>query len=124
GNVLVLLSIGAPIILLQGVVAALETPFQSRRVFAYPALVVAVQATFAAVVGFVLVASGAGAAGLLGGTLAGYLAAAPIGFILVRTRLSLRLGLRGAWREVPLFVRSALPVAATGGMSVIYDRID
>jgi O-antigen/teichoic acid export membrane protein len=124
GDVLVLLAIGAPIILLQGLVVAFETPFQSRRVFAYPALVVVVQATFAASVGFVLVASGRGAAGLLAGTLAGYLAAVPIGFVLLRTRLSLSVSLRGAWRDVPLFVKSALPVAATGGMAVIYDRVD
>jgi O-antigen/teichoic acid export membrane protein len=124
GEVLGLLGLGAAIMLVQGLLSALETPFQARRVLAYTAVLVTTQATVTALVGFVLVASGFGPAGLLAGTLSGYLAATPLGFILVRSRLGVRPLLRGAWRNVARFARSGLPVAATGGMAVVYDRID
>lgn len=124
GEVLGLLAIGAAIILIQGLVAALDAAFQARRVLVYGAILVATQATFAITVGFVLVASGVGPAGLLTGTLCGYIAAIPVGFLLARTRLGIRPRLHGAWRGVPPLIKAALPVAATGGAAVIYDRID
>jgi len=119
-----LLGLGAAIILVQGLLSALEAAFQARRVLVYTAALVVIQATVGVIVGFVLVAGGAGPRGLLTGTLAGYLAAAPVGFVLVRARLGIRPQLRGAWRRVPPLVRAALPVAATGGTAIIYDRID
>ena len=124
GEVLGLLGLGAAIILVQGLMSALEAAFQARRVFVYTSAVVATQATVGVIVGFVLVAGGAGPKGLLAGTLAGYVAAAPVGFVLVRARLGIRPRLRGAWRRVPPLVQAALPVAATGGTAIIYDRID
>ena len=62
-DVLGLLAIGAGIILIQGLLSALEVAFQARRVFVYSAVLVATQATFGVAVGFVLVASGVGPAG-------------------------------------------------------------
>jgi O-antigen/teichoic acid export membrane protein len=124
GAVLGLLGLGAAIILVQGLLAALETAFQARRVLVYSAALVVTQATVGVIVGFILVAGGAGPKGLLAGTLAGYVAAAPVGFVLVRTRLGIRPPLRGAWRRVAPLVQAALPVAATGGTAIIYDRID
>jgi O-antigen/teichoic acid export membrane protein len=124
GEVLGLLAIGAAIILIQGLLAALDAAFQARRVLVYSAALVATQATFAVAVGFVLVANGVGPAGLLAGTLCGYIAAIPVGFLLARTRLGIRPQLRGAWRGVVPLVKAALPVAATGGTAVIYDRVD
>jgi O-antigen/teichoic acid export membrane protein len=119
-----LLAIGAAIILVQGLLAAVEASFQARRVLVYSAALVATQATLAVTVGFVLVANGAGPKGLLAGTLAGYIAATPVGFLLARKRLGIRPELRGAWRGVPQLIRAALPVAATGGTAIIYDRVD
>jgi O-antigen/teichoic acid export membrane protein len=124
GEVLGLLAIGAGIILIQGLLAAVDAAFQARRVLVYSAVLVATQATFAVAVGFALVANGVGPAGLLAGTLCGYIAAIPVGFLLARTRLGIRLQLRGAWRGVPSLMKAALPVAATGGTAIIYDRID
>jgi O-antigen/teichoic acid export membrane protein len=124
GEVLGLLAIGAGIILIQGLLAALDAAFQARRVLVYSAALVATQATFAVAVGFVLVASGVGPASLLTGTLCGYIAAIPLGFFLARTRLAIRPKLKGAWRGVWMLIRAALPVAATGGTAIIYDRID
>jgi O-antigen/teichoic acid export membrane protein len=54
----------------------------------------------------------------------GYAAATPAAFVLLRRRLRLRPRLAGTWRQVPPFVRTALPIAATGGMAIIYDRVD
>jgi len=119
-----LLGVGAAIILVQGLVSALEAAFQARRVLVYTAALVVTQTTVGVIVGFILVASGAGPKGLLTGTLAGYVAAAPVGFVLVRSRLGIHPQLRGAWRRVPPLLRAALPVAATGGTAIIYDRVD
>jgi O-antigen/teichoic acid export membrane protein len=119
-----LLGVGAAIILVQGLVSALEAAFQARRVLVYTAALVVTQTTVGVIVGFILVASGAGPKGLLTGTLAGYVAAAPVGFVLVQSRLGIHPQLRGAWRRVPPLVRAALPVAATGGTAIIYDRVD
>ena len=124
GEVVGLLAIGAGIILIQGLLAPLDAAFQARRVLVYSAALVAIQATFAVAVGFVLVASGVGPAGLLAGTLCGYIAAIPVGLVVARTRLGIRPQLRGRWRGVGPLIKAALPVAATGGTAVIYDRID
>jgi O-antigen/teichoic acid export membrane protein len=123
-DVLGLLAIGAGIILIQGLLATLDAAFQARRVLVYSAALVATQASLGVAVGFVLVASGVGPAGLLAGTLCGYVAATPVGFLLARRQLGIRPQLGGAWRGVPPLVKAALPVAATGGTGIIYDRID
>src|SRR5919201_324678 len=86
GEVVGLLAIGAGIILIQGLLAPLDAAFQARRVLVYSAALVAIQATFAVAVGFVLVASGVGPAGLLAGALCGDIAAIPVGLVVARTR--------------------------------------
>jgi O-antigen/teichoic acid export membrane protein len=83
-----------------------------------------VQATVTAGVGFALVAVGAGPAGLAAAMLAGYAAATPVAAGLMRHRLGLEPALRGRLREVAPFIRTALPIAATGGMAIVYDRVD
>jgi O-antigen/teichoic acid export membrane protein len=45
-------------------------------------------------------------------------------FVLVRSRLKIPIVLSGTVREVPSFLRTALPIAATGGIAIVYERID
>ena len=122
--VITVLVFGAGIILFQGLLAALEACFQARRLLVYAAYFWATQATVTTVVGFAAVAAGAGPSGLAAAMTLGYAAATPVAFVLVHRRLGLRPNLRGTWRRVFPFVWTALPIAATGGMSVIYDRVD
>jgi O-antigen/teichoic acid export membrane protein len=45
-------------------------------------------------------------------------------FALVRSRLKIPIVLTGKARKVPSFLRTALPIAATGGITIVYERID
>jgi O-antigen/teichoic acid export membrane protein len=123
-EILVILALGAGVILFQGLLAAVEACFQARRLLVYPALFWSVQATVTAAVGFATVASGAGPPGLAIAMTAGFAAATPAAFGLLRVRLGLRPDLTHARRRAWPFVRMALPIAATGGMSIVYDRVD
>jgi O-antigen/teichoic acid export membrane protein len=123
-EVLVVIAIGAGVILFQGVLAALEACFQARRLLVYPAFFWAVQAGVTATVGFVAVGLGAGPRGLAAALTVGYATATPIAFALLLSRLGVRPELAGSWRRIGPFVRTALPIAATGGMAIIYDRVD
>ena len=119
-----LVAIGAGVILFQGVLAAAEACFQARRLLVYPAFFWAVQAAVTAAVGFVAVGLGAGPRGLAAALTVGYAAAIPIAFVLLVSRLGVRPELAETWRRIGPFVRTALPIAATGGMTIIYDRVD
>jgi O-antigen/teichoic acid export membrane protein len=123
-DVLVVLALGAGVILFQGLLAAVEACFQARRRLVYPAVFWSVQATVTAAVGFAAVASGAGPGGLAFAMTLGFASAVPAAFYLLRRRLGLRPDLTHARRRFWPFVRMALPIAATGGMSVVYDRVD
>ena len=123
-DVLVVLALGAGVILFQGLLAAAEACFQARRRLVYPAVFWSVQATVTAAVGFVAVSSGSGPGGLALAMTLGFASAVPVAFYLLRRRLSLRPDLSHAWRRSWPLVRMALPIAATGGMSVVYDRVD
>jgi O-antigen/teichoic acid export membrane protein len=122
--VLVIIAIGAGVILFQGVLAAIEACFQARRLLVYPALFWTVQAGVTAAVGFAAVGLGWGPRGLAAALTVGYAAATPIAFALLLRRLGVRPELAGTWRRIGPFVRTALPIAATGGMAIIYDRVD
>ena len=84
----------------------------------------ALQAAVTGVVGVVLISSGAGPPGLVAAMGLGYAAATVAAFVLVRTRLKIPIVLSGTARKVPSFLRTALPIAATGGIAIVYERID
>jgi len=123
-GVLALLGIGAGIILFQGLSAAIDVAFQARRRLIYAAVSSVIQTTVTVAVGFALVAKGVGPAALLTAVLVGYAAAVPAALLLLLRRLRIRPILRDSWRQVLGFVRIASPIAITGGMTIIYDRID
>ena len=123
-EVTVLLAIGAGYLFFLGFLAALDSPFRARRVFIYPAVLLALQATVTGVAGLVLISSGAGAPGLMAAMGLGYAAATVAALVLVKTRLKIPIVLSGTLRKVPAFLRTALPIAATGGISIVYERVD
>ena len=123
-EVTVLLGIGAVYLFFLGFVAALDAPFRARRVLVFPALLLVLQATLTGIAGVVLISNGAGAPGLLTAMGLGYAASTVAAFVLLRTRLQIPIVLSNTLREVPSFLRTALPIAATGGISIVYERID
>lgn len=123
GEVLLLLAVGAGTIFFQGLLSPIETSFRARRVFD-GSLVPALQSTVTALVGFPLIASGGGAAGLMLATLAGAAVAVPAGLALLQRRLRLRPAFEGARGAIVPFLRSASPIALTGAAWILYERID
>ena len=108
----------------QGLAVPLYAIFNARRAFSYTAVIAGVMVPVAAIVGAPLVALGLGPPALLIGALVGQLTSAIVGHALVRKRLGMSLGLR--WPRGPTlrFMRTAAPIAATGGLTIVYQRLD
>src|SRR5919109_3350752 len=123
-EVIALLGIGAVYLFFQGFLAALDAPFRARRVLVFPAVFLALQAAVAGGAGAALISSGAGPPGLVTAMGLGYAAAAVAAFVLVRSRLKIPIVLTGTVRKVPSFLRTALPIAATAGIGIVYERVD
>jgi O-antigen/teichoic acid export membrane protein len=123
-DVIVLLGVGAVYLFFQGFLAALDAPFRARRVLVFPAVFLALQAAVTGGAGVVLISSGAGPTGLMTAMGLGLVAATVAAFVLVRGRLKIPIVLSGTVRQVPSFLRTALPIAATGGVAIVYERID
>jgi O-antigen/teichoic acid export membrane protein len=123
-EVIALLAIGAVYLFFQGFLAALDATFRARRVLVFPAVFLTLQAAVTGAVGVALISSGAGPPGLVAAIGIGYTAAAVAAFVLVRSRLKIPIVLTGMLQKVPFFVRTALPIAATGGITIVYERID
>jgi O-antigen/teichoic acid export membrane protein len=119
-----LTAIGCLIVIFQGVQAALGTPFQARRVLVYVAGLGALNGTVAAAAGFPLIMAGAGPAGLMVALALGYASACAGAWIVLRRRLHLTPSWRRVWARVGPFLLAALPIAATGGIAIAYERID
>jgi O-antigen/teichoic acid export membrane protein len=123
-EVIALLGIGTIYLFFQGFLAALDATFRARRVLVLPALFLALQAAVTGGAGAALISSGAGPPGLVTAMGLGYAAAAVAAFVLVRSRLRIPIVLTGTVRKVPSFLRTALPIAATGGITIVYERLD
>jgi O-antigen/teichoic acid export membrane protein len=123
-EVIALLGIGAVYLFLQGFLAALDATFRARRILVFPALLLALQAMVTAGAGAALISSGAGPPGLLTAMALGYAVAAVPAFVLVRSRLKIPIALTGTVRKVPSFLGTALPIAAAGGIGIVYERVD
>jgi O-antigen/teichoic acid export membrane protein len=119
-----LVALGAGLVATQGLAVPLYAIFNARRAFSYTAVIAGVMVPVAAVVGAPLVALGLGPPALLIGALVGQLTSAIVGHALVRKRLGMSLGLR--WPRGPTlrFMRTAAPIAATGGLAIVYQRLD
>jgi PST family polysaccharide transporter len=123
-QVLILLAIGSGIVLFQGVLGALEAAFKARRLMVNVAIYSVVQSGVTAALGFALVALGAGPVGLLIALVAGAVAAVPLGLYLLRRNLGMWPEWNGALQAVLPFLRASIPIALTGAVTVVYERID
>jgi O-antigen/teichoic acid export membrane protein len=119
-----LVALGGGILICQAITTPLFALFNARRVLVYPSALTIAAAVVATGLGIALVAAGVGPAGLLIGTLASQLLAVVGGYWLVAVRLGHRQRPHLPTRAVIPFIRAALPIAATGGLAIIYQRLD
>ncbi|MBA3301354.1 MAG: flippase [Thermoleophilaceae bacterium] len=124
GAVIGLLAVGVILLLAQGLQAPLESALNARRVLTYVALLVVVQASVTTAVGFAALGLGAGPAGYLLGIAMGHVAAVALGYYYVRTRIRVRPDFSGSRARIGPFLRTAVPIALTGAITVIYARLD
>ena len=123
-SVFALLAIGSGLLLFEWVVPPIDATFKAQRLMSFVAVFTVVQAGVTALAGFVLVALGAGPAGLMAALAIGGAAGACAALLLLRRKLGLRPSWHGAWRKVVPFLRTAAPIGVTGAITVVYDRID
>lgn len=123
-SVISVVAVGAGLVLTQGVLAALEAPFQAIRTFAYVAVSAAAQHTVLLVAGVGALALGAGPIGLVSAMLAAAAVATVVAFAFARARLALRpRPSRADIAELRPFLVAAIPIGLTGALTTIYDRI-
>jgi O-antigen/teichoic acid export membrane protein len=123
-DILGMLAIGAVYIFFQGVLTAFDAPFRARRTLLYSALITSIHTGLAALAGFLLISLGAGPSALVIAMAAGYALAIPVAVRLLKKRLSMRPILAGAGGATWPFIRTAIPIAATAGLVVVYDKLD
>jgi O-antigen/teichoic acid export membrane protein len=119
-----LVVLAGAILICQAIATPLFAVFNARRLLIYPSLLGVAAAFVATGVGVALVAAGVGPAGLLIGTLAAHVLAVIGGYRLLLTRLGHRARPHLPTPEVMRFIRSAVPIAATSGLAIIYQRLD
>jgi O-antigen/teichoic acid export membrane protein len=123
-SVVGLLAIGAGVIFGRGFLSPLDALFQARRIWGYAAIVTAGLWTVTLATGLAVLMAGAGPAGLVAASVAGYAVAAVLAVFLVRVKTGVRIQLSMAWRSVLSFVRLAVPVGIVGSIAVVYQRVD
>jgi O-antigen/teichoic acid export membrane protein len=119
-----LLAIGAAYLFFQGVLTAFDAPFRARRTLLYSAVIASLHTGLTAFVGFVLISSGVGPAALVIAMAVGYALAIPAAVALLKKRLNMHLVIAGAGRATWPFIRTAIPIAATAGLVIVYDKLD
>jgi O-antigen/teichoic acid export membrane protein len=116
--------VGVCLVATQGLSVPLFAIFNARRVFVFAAIIAGVTVPVSTVVGVPLVAIGVGPAALLVGALVGQLTSVAIGHVLVRRKLGLTLRVRRPHASTLRFMGAAVPIAATGGLTIVYQRLD
>jgi O-antigen/teichoic acid export membrane protein len=124
GDRATLVGLAVLIMVCQAINTPLFATFNAHRVLLYPAILTMAAAVVSTTLGLGLVAAGLGPAGLLIGMLAAQVFAVIGGYSVLARRLGRRP--RPVWQraEVVRFVRTALPIAATNGLAIIYQRLD
>ena len=120
----VLIALAAATLVFQAIATPLFAVFNAHRVLVYPAIVSGAGAVLSTAVAVALVATGAGVAGLLVGALTAQALAVTAGYVLLRRKFGLRPRARRPDAESLRFIRLAIPIAATGGLTIVYQRLD
>ena len=123
-EILGLLAIGAAYIFFQGVLTAFDAPFRARRTLLWSAVIASLHTGVTALAGFLLISVGVGPAALVIAMAVGYALAIPAAVALLKRRLGMRPILAGASRATWPFIRTAIPIAATAGLVIVYDKLD
>jgi len=123
-EILGMLAIGVAYIFFQGVLTALDAPFRARRTLLYSAVLASLHTGLAAVAGFLLISLGVGPSALVIAVAVGYALAVPVAVALLKRGLSMRPILAAARRGTWPFIRTAIPIAATFGLVIVYDKLD
>lgn len=122
--VITVAAVGAGLVLTQGLLAALEAPFQAVRTFAYVAASAAAQHTVLLLAGGAALLLGAGPAQLVAAMVLAATVATVVAFALARAKLGLRPHASRAVRAgVRPFLVAAIPIGLTGAITTLYDRI-
>jgi O-antigen/teichoic acid export membrane protein len=120
---MIVVAVACGVVLLQGALAALDTPFQAARTMGPVARYSLIQSVVLLTFGVGLVLAGTGAIGLISASLLANGCAA-----LAAARGVRRLGVAPtrprAIRDVTSFVRGAAVIALTGTFATIYERVD
>lgn len=119
-----LLALAGAVLICQTITAPLFAIFNARRVLVYPSILTIAAVVVSTTAGAGLVAAGVGPAGLLIGLFGSQLLSVVGGYWMLAIRLGHRSRPRFPSREVFRFVRAAVPIAVTGGLAVIYVRLD
>ena len=119
-----LLAIGAAYLFFQGVLTAFDAPFRARRTLLYSAVIASLHTGLTAFAGFLLISLGVGPAALVIAMAVGYALAIPAAIALLKRRLSMRPIVTGARRAMWPFIRTAIPIAGTAGLVIVYDKLD
>ena len=122
--VVALVAIGGFVLIFQAPFATVEAGFKSRRVMTPVGVALAVQAVVSAAVSLTLLLAGLGPEALMIGLAVGAAASLAVGLWLLRTKLAFPVGLDLSPRHVANFVRAGSMIAATGAVTVIYERVD
>lgn len=123
-GVITVAAVGAGLVLTQGVLAALEAPFQAVRTFAYVAASAAAQHTVLLFAGGGALLLGAGPGELVAAMVAAATVATGVAFALARLKLGLRPQVsRPVMAEIRPFLVAAIPIGLTGAITTLYDRI-
>jgi O-antigen/teichoic acid export membrane protein len=122
--VVVLVAIGGLALMFQAPFATVEAGFKSRRVMTHVGVALVVQASVSAAVSLALLLAGLGPEALMIGLAVGAAAGLAVGVWLLRRKLAFPVGLDLNLRHVLKFVRAGSMIAATGAVTVIYERVD
>ena len=122
--VIVLVAIGGLSLLFQAPFASVEAAFKSRRVMTYVGVAIAAQAAVSAAVSLTLLLAGAGPEALMIGLAVGSAAGLALALALLRSKLGFPLGIDLSPHRLTRFVRAGSMIAATGAVTVIYERVD
>ena len=123
-DVIVLATLAMPLIFLQPILALLQVAFNARHALYLAARFLILQNAVYGVGAGVVLLLGLGAAGLVVATVLAAVVGAAAAFSLLRRRFRVSPQVGVPRREVPTYLRAALPLAGIGFVSIVYERLD
>jgi O-antigen/teichoic acid export membrane protein len=123
-EVFVLVLILAPFVLLDPALTNVAAAFNARSRLFYVACIQLVQVLVYGALAVLAIETSRGVTGLATATVVAAACALVLALVLLRNKLGLRLALDQPRRRAWSFLRAAVPIAGTGFVGVVYDRVD